>query len=112
MHLSRSEEHTSELQSRPHLVCRLLLEKYGDHPHLHSFPTRRSSDLSIELPSSIGNSDASTSIKQLSIPNAYKAAIPCSMVLTVTSFFPITVPRCVFTTLSANASIKIGRAHV
>src|SRR3989442_11347257 len=23
---SRSEEHTSELQSRPHLVCRLLLE--------------------------------------------------------------------------------------
>src|SRR5690554_346760 len=28
----RSEEHTSELQSRPHLVCRLLLEKkdYSD----------------------------------------------------------------------------------
>src|SRR3989442_10872507 len=25
--LVRSEEHTSELQSRPHLVCRLLLEK-------------------------------------------------------------------------------------
>src|SRR3989442_3117307 len=25
--LKRSEEHTSELQSRPHLVCRLLLEK-------------------------------------------------------------------------------------
>src|SRR5690554_7741217 len=23
----RTEEHTSELQSRPHLVCRLLLEK-------------------------------------------------------------------------------------
>src|SRR5690554_7055117 len=23
----RSEEHTSELQSRPHLVCRLLLDK-------------------------------------------------------------------------------------
>src|SRR5439155_5539862 len=32
---SRSEEHTSELQSRGHLVCRLLLEKKkkdnGDH---------------------------------------------------------------------------------
>src|SRR5690554_7267289 len=27
MCVSRSEEHTSELQSRPHLVCRLLLEK-------------------------------------------------------------------------------------
>src|SRR3989449_7654357 len=26
-HLTRSEEHTSELQSRLHLVCRLLLEK-------------------------------------------------------------------------------------
>src|SRR5690554_7131982 len=35
---SRSEEHTSELQSRPHLVCRLLLEKKKkkeqDHDHL------------------------------------------------------------------------------
>src|SRR6185436_7027879 len=85
-----SEEHTSELQSPDHLVCRLLLEKkkahrgkhpehynqaallpphswhtappfrqqllprkwvlfffysYGDHRDLHSFPTRRSSDL-------------------------------------------------------------------
>src|SRR3989442_2729530 len=27
----RSEEHTSELQSRPHLVCRLLLEKKTTH---------------------------------------------------------------------------------
>src|SRR5690625_5785274 len=26
-HVQRSEEHTSELQSRGHLVCRLLLEK-------------------------------------------------------------------------------------
>src|SRR3989442_9368057 len=29
----RSEEHTSELQSRPHLVCRLLLEKKKKQPH-------------------------------------------------------------------------------
>src|SRR5690554_2978739 len=28
----RSEEHTSELQSRPHLVCRLLLEKKKTTP--------------------------------------------------------------------------------
>src|SRR5207253_9427896 len=27
LYLNRSEEHTSELQSRGHLVCRLLLEK-------------------------------------------------------------------------------------
>src|SRR5687768_4841495 len=64
----RSEEHTSELQSRIHIVCRLLLEKALLKPSrqpsfaattlknslsqasagprdLHSFPTRRSSDL-------------------------------------------------------------------
>src|SRR5256884_2284534 len=29
----RSEEHTSELQSRLHLVCRLLLEKKNDSNH-------------------------------------------------------------------------------
>src|SRR5690606_16478073 len=68
----RSEEHTSELQSRENLVCRLLLEKKktacgtrarscvsrrlssflccsGDHLHLHSFPTRRSSDLATSV---------------------------------------------------------------
>src|SRR3712207_7312293 len=31
----RSEEHTSELQSRQYLVCRLLLEKKKHHPTLH-----------------------------------------------------------------------------
>src|SRR2546429_1033942 len=45
--LKRSEEHTSELQSRLHLVCRLLLEKKKKrkihHAHArsdagHSFP--------------------------------------------------------------------------
>src|SRR3712207_7054972 len=34
---SRSEEHTSELQSRQYLVCRLLLEK--KHISSPSFPT-------------------------------------------------------------------------
>src|SRR2546429_4035416 len=49
----RSEEHTSELQSRLHLVCRLLLEKKKDMhhttrghatyrpPHLSNPPTHR-----------------------------------------------------------------------
>src|SRR2546430_8755848 len=32
---SRSEEHTSELQSQPNLVCRLLLEK-KTHQHHHA----------------------------------------------------------------------------
>src|SRR3712207_6912259 len=41
----RSEEHTSELQSRQYLVCRLLLEKKKTHPpltdtSLHLRPSR------------------------------------------------------------------------
>src|SRR3712207_8284357 len=32
---SRSEEHTSELQSRQYLVCRLLLEKKKTRMHRH-----------------------------------------------------------------------------
>src|SRR5438876_8598755 len=41
----RSEEHTSELQSPVHLVCRLLLEKKKNnehvqtHEHIHSVDT-------------------------------------------------------------------------
>src|SRR2546422_2450154 len=35
--LARSEEHTSELQSRLHLVCRLLLEKKKQHSEHRSF---------------------------------------------------------------------------
>src|SRR2546422_8571398 len=37
---ARSEEHTSELQSRLHLVCRLLLEKkktITDEQHRHAY---------------------------------------------------------------------------
>src|SRR2546422_6104238 len=34
----RSEEHTSELQSRLHLVCRLLLEKKKKEEHIVSSP--------------------------------------------------------------------------
>src|SRR5690349_22552651 len=33
--LLRSEEHTSELQSRRDLVCRLLLEKKNNHDIIH-----------------------------------------------------------------------------
>src|SRR2546429_3166458 len=35
----RSEEHTSELQSRLHLVCRLLLEKKKNHTYKPLVPT-------------------------------------------------------------------------
>src|SRR5437870_10818679 len=33
---ARSEEHTSELQSRGHLVCRLLLEKKNDDSQMNA----------------------------------------------------------------------------
>src|SRR5437660_5368635 len=38
---ARSEEHTSELQSRGHLVCRLLLEKKKKKTHRHEAGRRR-----------------------------------------------------------------------
>src|SRR5438045_5393911 len=39
---TRSEEHTSELQSLRHLVCRLLLEKKKHGKHMHCFYVSRS----------------------------------------------------------------------
>src|SRR3712207_7026978 len=39
---ARSEEHTSELQSRQYLVCRLLLEKKNKHPSTPYIPSSQS----------------------------------------------------------------------
>src|SRR3712207_7987407 len=39
--VKRSEEHTSELQSRQYLVCRLLLEKKKKKPQTNRSPTQR-----------------------------------------------------------------------
>src|SRR5437660_3549931 len=41
--LQRSEEHTSELQSRGHLVCRLLLEKKKLNNIVHSINKKKES---------------------------------------------------------------------
>src|SRR2546422_5364611 len=57
---SRSEEHTSELQSRLHLVCRLLLEKKnnGRPVFFATYQTRRSTaDKSIFRPKPTLTSD-------------------------------------------------------
>src|SRR5438876_7773259 len=43
---ARSEEHTSELQSPVHLVCRLLLEKKKNEVYKHSHHDRKSQILS------------------------------------------------------------------
>src|SRR3712207_7535480 len=40
---ARSEEHTSELQSRQYLVCRLLLEKKKKQTHYYTTPANRTS---------------------------------------------------------------------
>src|SRR5258708_24022045 len=37
----RSEEHTSELQSPDHLVCRLLLEKKNPNPRRQAWPNEK-----------------------------------------------------------------------
>src|SRR2546429_3107719 len=45
--MDRSEEHTSELQSRLHLVCRLLLEKKKNHT-THTLSMSGSTDLYVD----------------------------------------------------------------
>src|ERR1039458_1064156 len=95
---SRSEEHTSELQSLRHLVCRLLLEKrlpipiIGQNvgsgrirdlnsPRLHAGPTRRAADRqyrarrrsrasSMAAPFFFFNDTATTEIYTLSLHDA------------------------------------------
>src|SRR5687768_18530239 len=47
-HDARSEEHTSELQSRLHLVCRLLLEKKKNRPCQGNVSRPKASRLPIE----------------------------------------------------------------
>src|SRR5207253_5235503 len=46
---ARSEEHTSELQSRGHLVCRLLLEKKKNNKHNSPHFVRSKQKLSCQL---------------------------------------------------------------
>src|SRR5690554_7447351 len=53
---ARSEEHTSELQSRPHLVCRLLLEKKNKQIQANTI----SFTVFPEIVPSIGNSFINT----------------------------------------------------
>src|SRR2546429_313122 len=70
MHEKRSEEHTSELQSRLHLVCRLLLEKKKKT----TFRIPSTSDLltlprsSRELPSLLPGVYSSTGVSE-SVPD-------------------------------------------
>src|SRR2546429_7336719 len=51
----RSEEHTSELQSRLHIVCRLLLEKTNARCRAHDSNSRKSQFLRL-LTTAVGRS--------------------------------------------------------
>src|SRR2546422_7042956 len=53
----RSEEHTSELQSRLHLVCRLLLEKKKKRAHFNSSGM---SDAMIDVHTDVSNTQLHT----------------------------------------------------
>src|SRR5690348_4768254 len=66
--VARSEEHTCELQSPVHLVCRLLLESSAALPHLHSFPTRRSSDLQSTEDPRVAPAVAKYALRKLASP--------------------------------------------
>src|SRR5579872_7628124 len=46
---ARSEEHTSELQSRPHLVCRLLLEKKKKITNHHILKKKKNNKIKKQL---------------------------------------------------------------
>src|SRR2546422_274471 len=68
--LMRSEEHTSELQSRLHLVCRLLLEKKKTAQHLISARDLHS-------PLFFFNDTATTEIYTLSLHDALPISSAC-----------------------------------
>src|SRR5690606_36008553 len=80
----RSEEHTSELQSRENLVCRLLLEKKKFHIDLLHFPLiRPSSERTVttlhgrlDLPDLIPFYEAFPEVPLVSISNAQRRPMP------------------------------------
>src|ERR1035438_6539861 len=72
---NRSEEHTSELQSLRHLVCRLLLEKIGHPPDRRRVEQQRLRDTlqqihQIIVPSNFFNDTATPEIYTLSLHDA------------------------------------------
>src|SRR5690554_7278238 len=82
----RSEEHTSELQSRPHLVCRLLLEKKKNKKQKNEAPEddknlNRSTPIGISTNTYITKIFARCTVKSLVIIMPYvtrDASMMCS----------------------------------
>src|SRR5690606_24091925 len=108
----RSEEHTSELQSRENLVCSLLLEKHLDLRVIHSFPTRRSSDLDLGIDSQVYLFDSTTIDLCLSVFwwatfRKNKGGIKMHTLYDANSHIPVFMHI-----TAATIHDEIGRAHV
>src|SRR5205809_1978088 len=70
-HATRSEEHTSELQSRLHLVCRLLLEKKKNKMPMPNSSTKSANVVFLERVASVNRSNCTvTMTPNLNRPDA------------------------------------------
>src|SRR5947207_2011677 len=85
---ARSEEHTSELQSHSDLVCRLLLECTDAHRCLHSFPTRRSSDLGRTSRPADASCAGSTTSTRIALVASLRSSAPAQWRERTTKYSP------------------------
>src|SRR5947207_2341110 len=110
---SRSEEHTSELQSHSDLVCRLLLESCGYHIVLHSSPTRRSSDLARVWSRAACSRPRARAFTSRSRPATSSPRTSTRAASSRTRCSPTASSRSRASSSRARAStVEIGRAHV
>src|SRR2546429_4418294 len=72
---ARSEEHTSELQSRLHLVCRLLLEKKKTNKPLLVSPTGEAPDYFHQIISSAPNRTLPQAARRLPTSPLFSSSI-------------------------------------
>src|SRR2546429_6179113 len=74
----RSEEHTSELQSRLHLVCRLLLEKKKKRPPASARPSSTSASVPRRHNAGTIATQSGRSLRRAVSPRASHAPITAS----------------------------------
>src|SRR5690554_6675245 len=113
MRQARSEEHTSELQSRPHLVCRLLIENATATSELYTLSLHDALPILLMNGSGKGGSILST-LKALwsgrisdTLHLPSKSAEPPDAPPTSSGSAPVLRPGA-----CPHAAGKIGRAHV
>src|SRR5690554_5618403 len=77
---NRSEEHTSELQSRPHLVCRLLLEKKKKKKHNKNNNIKKENNKKRHLAAYTNHSNTNLVDLSLNYNSTEQYTKPCQMV--------------------------------